>query len=417
MATIPHGLEQVALTADRLRDVLDLDLWAFPASESLEDLLDVPSPLTWERAFGLAEAGRPEQLVALHASYPFGSCPVPGGRVRAAGLTWVGVHPGWRRRGLLRSMIGTHFAHSLDRGEPVSLLTASEPAIYGRFGYGLATARVHLTLRRGAALRPIVGSERVRVRFETADAGRHGALVARLHTAVDRPGWITRETPELAAAWLSDPPVFRAGREVQRILIAERDGDDVGYALFRRTTKRSDGGPEGTVAVQELVADDPATAHALWSRLLDLDLTTEVTSGQLAPDDALLGLLVDVRAARPTLKDNVWARILDVPAALTARQYQAPLDVVLEVADELVPANAGRWRVRADAFAPAHVVRTDAPADLALDVRELGAIYFGGTSLAALAASGLVSELRSGTLLPAAAGFGWPVAPGSSWLF
>ena len=84
----------------------------------------------------------PERLVALHASYPFAHCPVPGGRVRAAGLTWVGVHPQWRRRGLLSAMIGTHFAHCQQWGEPVSLLTASEPAIYGRFGYGLTVERL-----------------------------------------------------------------------------------------------------------------------------------------------------------------------------------------------------------------------------------------------------------------------------------
>lgn len=417
MATIPDGFDLVPLSADRLRDVLDLDLWAFPAPESVEDLLALPSPLTWERAFALTEVGRPEQLVAVHASYPFGSCPVPGGRVAAAGLTWVGVHPGWRRRGLLRAMIHSHFEDCRRLGEPVSVLTASEPAIYGRFGYGLASVRVHLTLRRGAALRPVTGSERVSVRYETLDAGRHGDLVGRLHAAVERPGWITRETAELGAAVLGDPPVFRRGREAMRILIAERDDSEVGYALFRRASKFSDAGPEGTVSVEEVVAGDPATAHALWSRLLDLDLTHEVTSGMLAPDDALLGLLVDVRAARPAVKDNVWVRILDVPAALSARQFQAPVDVVLEVADDLVPGTAGRWHVRADAFSPATVERTDAPADLALGIRELGAAYLGGASLAALAAAGLVQERRPGSLLPAAAAFGWPVAPGSSWIF
>ncbi|HEY3340294.1 MAG TPA: GNAT family N-acetyltransferase, partial [Propionicimonas sp.] len=390
MAPIPESFDLVPLTRDRLPDVLELDMWAFPTGDSIEDMLAVPSPLSWDRTFGVVEADHPERLVALHASYPFSSCPVPGGRVRAAGLTWVGVHPQWRRRGLLSAMIDAHFAHCREWGEPVSLLTASEPAIYGRFGYGLATRRLHLTMKRGAALRPVKGAEQVSVRFETASIARHGGLVGRLHAAVDRPGWVTRETPQLATMWLTDAPVFRAGREVERIAVAERGGETVGYALFRRKSTWGDAGPEGTVGVQEVVATDPAVAHALWSRLLDLDLMTEVTSGMLADDDPLLSLLVDLRAARVTVKDNVWCRIIDLPAALAARQYQAGLDVVLDVRDARLPDNTGHWRVTAEAFRGGRVARTDAEADLALDIRELGAAYLGGTTLVELAGAGLV---------------------------
>ena len=417
MATNPHGLELVALTPDRLRDVLELDTWAFPTSDSMDDLLAVPSPLSWDRTFALADPAQPGQLVAMHASYPFGNCPVPGGRLAVAGLTWVAVHPQWRRRGLLNAMIETHFEHCRDRGEPLSLLYAAEPAIYGRYGYGLASRNVELTLKRRAALRPVGGANALTVRLETVSPERHGELVTRLHGGVDRPGWVTRESPELQAMWLHDAPIFRGGREVQRILVVERDGEPVGYALFRRKGDWGAAGPEGSVRVQEAVAADPAAAFVLWSRLLDLDLTTEITSGQLALDDPLLSLLVDVRAARPSEHDNLWARIIDLPTALAGRRYQAPVDVVLEVTDRLLPANAGRWRLTADAFEVARVEPTDASADLALDVRELGAAYLGGTSLAGLAGAGLVTERTPGSLARASAAFGWPVAPVASWIF
>lgn len=415
--TLPDGFETTSLTPDRLADLLEIDRWAFPTSDSLEDLLAVPSPLTWERTHAVTRIGRPEELVAVHSSYPFGHCPVPGGRLKVAGLTWVGVHPQWRRRGLLRAIIAEHFAHCRDRGEPVSLLFAAEAAIYGRFGYGLASRQVNLTLPRRAALREVPGTEGLDVRIETMSPDRHGELIARLHGSIERPGWVTRETPELAAMWLCDAPIFRRGSEEQRIIVVERDGEPVGYALFRRKVDWAAAGPEGSVRVSESVASDPAVAHVLWSRLLDLDLTTELTTGDLALDDPLLSLLVDVRSGRATSKDNLWARIIDLPAALAGRQYQAAVDVVLEVSDRFIAANVGRWRVTAPAFGPASVERTDAEADLALDVRELGAAYLGGTSLTELAAAGLVTELRPGTLLPAAVAFGWPLAPVSSWVF
>jgi predicted acetyltransferase len=416
-ASYPDGLIETALTPDRLRDVLELDMWAFPTADSIEDLLGLPSPLTWERAFGVTDPARPGVLVALRASYPFSNTPVPGGRLKVAGLTWVGVHPQWRRRGLLRTMIANHFAHCIERSEPVSLLYAAEPSIYGRFGYGLAARHLLLTLKRRAELRPVPGSGELRVRFETVSADRHGDLIASLHAAVDRPGWVTRDTPELAAMWLTDSPLYRNGREMERIAIVERAGLPVGYALFRRKGEWGPEGPEGSVRVAETIATDAAASHALWSRLLDLDLTTEVTTGMLATDDPLLSLLVDVRAAKAAWKDNVWLRIIDLPAALAGRQYQTDVDLVLGVSDALLPDNAGRWRLTARAFAAASVTRTDAPADLALDVRELGAVYLGGTSLLELAGAGLVSELRQGALRDASLAFGWPVAPGSSWIF
>jgi predicted acetyltransferase len=414
---IPDGFEPVTLSPERLRDVIELDMWAFPTSDSLESLLELPSPLTWDRVRALAHTDRPEELVAMHASYPFPRTPVPGGRVKVSGLTWVGVHPQWRRRGLLRSMIDTHFADCIDRGEPISMLFAAEPAIYGRFGYGMCARQLNLTLGRRAALRPVPGTEGLNVRIETRSKDRHAELLVRLHGAVERPGWVGRETPELVATLFNDSPLFREGREAARIVIVERDGEPVGYALFRRRGKWGPAGPEGSVHVAEVVAPDAAVAHVLWTTLLDLDLTVEVTTGALAVDDRLLSLLVDARAARGTWQDNTWLRIIDLPAALAGRQYQAPLDVVLEVTDDLLTANAGRWRLVAPAFGPASVERTDAPADLALDVRELGATYLGGTSLTELAAAGLVSERTPGSLHRAAAGFGWPVAPLASWIF
>ena len=113
----------------------------------------------------------------------------------------------------------------------------------------------------------------------------------------------------------------------------------------------------------------------------------------------------------------MWVGIVDVAAALLARQYQTDIDIVLDVRDSLLPVNAGRWRLVGPAFGAATVERTNARAALALDVRELGAAYLGGRSLCELASAGLVDQIRNGSLLRASTAFGWPVAPGSSWTF
>ena len=89
-----------------------------------------------ERAVGAFENGRP---VAFSASYEF-ELTVPGGTtVPTAGVTWVAVLPSHRRRGILRSSMEQLFRDARDHGEPLAALYASEAAIYGRFGFGVAT--------------------------------------------------------------------------------------------------------------------------------------------------------------------------------------------------------------------------------------------------------------------------------------
>ncbi|NEB75009.1 GNAT family N-acetyltransferase, partial [Streptomyces sp. SID14478] len=72
---------------------------------------------------------------------------VPGGAfVRAAGITMVSVAATHRRRGILTSMMRRQLDDVREWGEPLAVLTASEPAIYGRFGYGIATRQAALTI-------------------------------------------------------------------------------------------------------------------------------------------------------------------------------------------------------------------------------------------------------------------------------
>ena len=427
MPSLPAGYRVVEVGAARRAEFLEVDRTAFAMSPSAE--VDAIVPFTVPDDRTMAVQAPDGTLAAVHGSYPF-TLPVPGGAVRCAGLTWVGVRPDHRRRGLLTTMIDVHVERSLRRGEPVSALFAAEAAIYGRFGYGCAADNVHATVPRGAALRPVAGSERLTVRFDPVDEAEHEPLVHRVHVAagVGRPGWITRPTDELRRRVVVDPPPWRHGAEPLRLVsVHALDGEPRAYALLARTEHWDRSMPAYTVAMREAVAVDAAAAHRLWSFVLDLDLVATVETPMLAPDDPLLMLLVDRRSALPRLADNLWVRLLDVPRALAGRRYAAPLDVVIEVTDALLPANAGRWRLTTPTAPegpsddgtgwPAAISPSDAPADLVLDVRELGAAYLGGRSLTDLARAGLVEERTAGAAMRAGAAFGWPVAPVCSWVF
>jgi predicted acetyltransferase len=136
----------------------------------------------------------------------------------------------------------------------------------------------------------------------------------------------------------------------------------------------------------------------------------------LAADDPLLTLLVDTRAAQAQRRDGLWLRLVDVDRALGQRTYAGDVDVVLALTDELCPWNARRWRLSGGPQGATCSPTTD-DADLALDVRDLGAAYVGGVSLAALAAAGLVTELTAGAVARLSMALRGAVEPASSFMF
>src|SRR3990172_2226538 len=69
-----------------------------------------------------------------------------GALTPTAGITLVGVWPTHRRRGILRELMTRMLAQARDRGEAVTSLFASQAAIYGRFGYGMAANHLSLDI-------------------------------------------------------------------------------------------------------------------------------------------------------------------------------------------------------------------------------------------------------------------------------
>ncbi len=354
-------------------------------------------------------------LVGTAGAYTF-RMSVPGGLVPTAGVTYVAVLPTHRRRGILRSLMRRQLTDIAAGGdEPIAALWASETPLYGRYGYGRATTQASFRFRRGESALSSVAPVDPALRLRIVGPAAATAELAKVYDTVlhGQPGFFTRND-----AWwervLSDPEEDRQGFSPVRCVLAEDASGPRGYALYHAQGRWDDDTflPDGLLNVKELVAADPAAGAALWRDLLSRDLLIEVTARLRPADDPVLYQLLDPRRARPQVHDGVWVRIIDLPAALSRRAYSCPVDAVLEVTDELLPQNAGRWRLRAGG--PGGDVtceRTSEPADVALDVRELGAAYLGGTRLGMLAAAGLVTQLRPGALARLSAALSWDPAP------
>jgi predicted acetyltransferase len=323
---------------------------------------------------------------------------LPGGSTEVAGVTWISVNPTYRRQGVLRALMTRQLNDLHDGGHPVAALWASEPGIYGRFGYGLASWQLALKAPRGARFLAPVENGGIRL-----VVGPTAKDLATAHAAVlpDRPGWFARDD-DWWAHRLQDHERARGGASTLRAALL----DDRGYALYRTKNTWSDGGADGTVQVVELVAADPDAEARLWRFLLDTDLAGTITAWNLPVDTPLLHLVADVRRLQARKADGLWVRLVDLAEALPLRRYDGPLDVVVEVADEHCPWNTGRWRLHV-ADGSMSCERTDRGSDVSLDVRQLGAAYLGGTRLVDLGTAGLVTEHTPGALAAMSASFGW----------
>ena len=359
-----------------------------------------------------------DAIVGTTAAYSF-QLTVPGAITAAGGVTFVSVLPSHRRRGILSAMMRHQLADIAARGEAIAALYASEAGIYGRYGYGSASGQLRLTIRRGdGALRPATagpGPGHGPVQLRGAEPSELRTELAKVYDSVvpRRPGMIARDERWWQAV-LDDPEFVRRGMSPQKCLLAGDASGPRGYALYRtRPDWDEDGLPYGGLSVRELVATDAAATAALWADLLTRDLIGEVVARNRPVDEPLLDLLADRRRARAYLTDGLWIRLIDVGAALRQRRYSSVADVVIEVTDELLPANAGRWRLQCPGpgGGAASCERTTAAADVVLPVAALGAGYLGGTRLGALAAAGLVSERKDGALARLSAAFYSDPAP------
>ena len=364
-------------------------------------------------SFAAGTGARDGDIVGTAGAFSF-QMAVPGAVLPVAGVSYVSVLPTHRRRGIARSLMTRQLADIARRGqEPVAALWASEAPLYGRYGYGPAASVAVFRLGRGEGTLATPVDRSLSLRLVPPASAL--AELARVYDAVlpRQPGffvrddrWWDRETADLESS--------RGGFGPLRCLLAADATGTRGYALYSAQGAWDEGEylPESKIRVRELIALDPAASAELWRDLLSRDLVTELTAADRPADDPLLFQLADPRRARSRVADGVWVRLIDLPRALASRAYSCPVDVVLEVRDDLLPSNAGRWRLRAEGPSGGATCGPEpGPADVSLDVRELGAAYLGGTRLGALAAAGLVTELRPGTLAPLSAAMSWDPGP------
>ena len=324
-----------------------------------------------DRAYARGVGGRPDRRRRGRRSRS--RCRCPADALRCAGTTVVGVAPTHRRRGVLRAMMRAHLDDAHERGEPIAALWASEETIYGRFGYGPAAyagrgadpAGVR-RLRRAARARRdgSASSSETRRSRSSRRSGRRSRARGRASSSARPTGGScarSRDPPERRAR--RRPEALRAararrrGRRRTRSTATRWTGRKACRAARCRSSRRSAGdagSARGDLALPARHRLDRDDRVVRCCRRITRCSSSSRRRGACGTGSATgCGCGSSTSARR-------------CPAARIRRTASS----CSTCATTFCPWNEGRWRLAGGA-----AERTDADADLALDVTVLGAAY------------------------------------------
>ena len=328
-----------------------------------------------------------DEMVGTLATFPF-EVAVPGSAGLAmAGTTMVTVQPTHRRRGVLTAMMSDHLDDAAARSEPLAGLWASESAIYGRYGFGPATECDSVDMLQ-THIEVSGPSGDVRL----IDTGAAAEVLAPVYDAVafGRPGMLSRTIAWWENARLHDPPGERHGMSALRIVVHESNGEADGYALYAQKGDWGEGFGNGEIRVWEVIALSGEAHTGLWRFLTNIDLFPRVGYWNMPIDDPLRWKVADPRRLVRKRYDGMWIRVLDVAAALSARSFAADGSIRLGINDTFRPTTAGTYELTVfEGKGECH--RSDAVADVNLDVDTLGSLYLGGGHAVAAANGGRIT--------------------------
>lgn len=330
-------------------------------------------------------------LVDLDLGVYFGGRSVP-----MAGVSFVATAPEHRGRDVAGTMMRAFVQEAHARAVPLSGLFPAANALYRSVGYGFAgfygTFRLPLAAVRARSNGPASGPASALV-VRVAEARDHEAMRAiyraraeHANGMLDRSPWVWRR--------ILDP--IRGGPAYVYVVEPEAGAPIEGYVSFTQAPL-----PGGQLGFELQILDVCATTGRAHQALLGLlgahrSVVTSVTLHP-APADPLLALLDEQPRTGMESRFDWMLRVTDLPAAFAARGFPRGVRgaLHLEVVDEIVPENAGRWIV--DFEGGEARARRGGEGRLKLHVRTLATLYAGYQSPWELArASAITGALSEG---------------------
>ena len=298
-----------------------------------------------------------------------------GGRsVPTVGVNAVAIAPEHRSTGIGSTLLLRMLEDAHERGLVLSALYPATQVVYRRAGYEQAGVAMQYQ-QPLHALPPRDRSLRVR----PAEASDEETVRA-LYTERAR-----RTAGNLDRGELFWQRLREGGESVVSQYLVERDGVPEGYVTY--VQRQPPGERERNIVAHDLVALTADAGRRLLSFLADHRSTVDNVVWPGSPSEPLL-LHLPNQEYKVTSYERWMLRLVEVRGALEARGYPSALDaeIHLEVRDDVLPWNAGRWVLRIGGGAAE--VREGGEGRVRADVRGLAPLYSGYLSPLELRGSG-----------------------------
>lgn len=327
------------------------------------------------------------QVVSSYAAVPF-TVRLNGRPVQMGGVTGVGTLPGYRRQGLLRKTMTAGLAAMHEQRQAFAVLWASFGAIYQRFGYGLAAPNI------GYRFDP----QTVELLPGPAPSGRCNLVPTEYALATIRPIYEAYAKPRNLLLERSDfmwkKDSLHPGEDRILHVAVYRNGNDepTGYIAYTTHEGEEVPGPNQLMEVKDIAWLDLDAYRGIWEYIRSHDLVREVTMQFLVgEDDPMQAMLAEPRMLNKRVSDGIWMRVVDVELALGQRPYGDAGKLTIEVTDELLAWNAGRWSFETDGD-ETRVSRTTSTPDLTMPVATLATLLAGHRNASFCARAGALQS-------------------------
>ena len=324
------------------------------------------------RQAGNAIDQRSRYAIANLAMYPmaqwYGGKPVP-----MAGIAVVGVAPEYRGQGVAYQLMAETIMQLHEQGVPISTLYASTDTLYRKVGYERAGNRCLWKLSTKTISLCDVPLEPLRERnlpMHRVEPGNYQIFeeVYRQQAQANN-GNLDRHH----AIWenLVKPIIAKPEETIYSYLIGSETLPE-GYIIF--TQQEDDHGLRITIDDWALLTT--AAIKRFWTFIADHRSLVNQVYWHSSPHDPLM-LVLPEQTAKIDTRYYWMSRVIDVTKALEKRGYPVGIDgeLHLEVNDDLIEANNGRFRLRV--HQGQGEVTPGGNGDLQISIRGLASLYSG----------------------------------------
>jgi len=291
-----------------------------------------------------------------------------GHLVSMGGVAGVATLPQYRRRGAIRVCMNAALAEMREKGDVFSVLYPFSRAYYRQFGYEDGASVSMWTIPFSALKLPDAGGT-----IEMLMPGDDLAPVRELYAACAA-NWNLSFAdanflrPVEKANWLKD----------KRYLYLWRDENGVpgGFIMFTKVGEVMDCRPEFG-KFNHLLFRDARALTALLNFAKGFAADYESIRFIVPQGARIQSLISEGNDAECEALFNCMARLVNVPRALELCRTSGAGSVVISVADDILPENAGPWRVTFNPGGENLVEKVDAEPDISLPVGDLTQLLLG----------------------------------------